>query len=182
MARGDGGDLPAGKEDFPVTGVTWHQAKIFAERLSNESTDSSRFRLPTEAEWEYACRAGDSVDEVAYTSEAVGRAWHNTAGLRLSEAKPGGEFPPNRFGLHDMLGNVWEWAEDVYEPDAYRRHALHNPIRQVSRGESAAVPRVIRGGSFRSEPTDMRCANRSRYDANSSLQQIGLRLVRKEKE
>jgi formylglycine-generating enzyme required for sulfatase activity len=177
-----GGDPPAGKEDLPVIGITWHQAKIFAERLSAESPDNSRFRLPTEAEWEYACRASDPVDEIAYTSEAVGRAWHNTAGLRLNEAKPVGELPPNKFGLQDMLGNVWEWVEDAYLADAYKQHDLYNPLQHSADREAPDTPRVIRGGSYRSEPTDMRCANRSRYASNASLPQIGLRLVRKENE
>ena len=84
-----------------------------------------------------------------------------------------GALKANAFGLHDMLGNVWEWTEDSYRADAYARHALYNP-----KAEAAGGPRVIRGGSFRTEWIQTRCAMRGRYAPAETLDTIGMRLVR----
>lgn len=172
-----GGDSPSAENAaVPVGNVSWEQAQEFARKLSERSAGTARYRLPTEAEWEYACRAGSDKEEpIPYTSEMVGKAWHNTAGLRLLAPKPVGELPPNPFGLNDMLGNVWEWVEDAYSPAAYRQHAVQDP---VYRGPADGKNRVIRGGGYRSEPLKTRCGARGHYAGAGSLPQIGLRLVR----
>jgi formylglycine-generating enzyme required for sulfatase activity len=162
-----------GAADLPVSGVTWSQARTFAERLGAGSGSKFSFRLPTEAEWEYACRGGEAEESVPTGREASDRAWYNKNEDGTAAPRPVGKLAANAFGLHDMLGNVWEWVDDGYVADAYARHDLFDP--RV--GESAAG-RVIRGGSHRSEPMHMRCANRGRYAADESLPTLGFRLVR----
>jgi formylglycine-generating enzyme required for sulfatase activity len=167
---------PQGSGAAPAAGMTWHAAQAFAARLTQLSEQSGaryRFRLPTEAEWEYACRAG--VKEESVPSRRDDRkdvAWYNLQ--RAPEPREVGKRKPNSWGLHDMLGNVWEWVEDAYRADAYARHALYNPAtRDATGGE-----RVIRGASHRSDHLHVRCAKRASYAENDSLGQIGLRLVR----
>ena len=168
-----GGPRPA-RPDAPIANVTWEQATAFAARLTERSGGKHRFRLPTEAEWEYACRAGASDEIVPTLGDLADRAWYvvEPDGIR-NETQPVGKLAPNAFGLHDMLGNVWEWVQDGYQADAYQRHELFNPATPAS-GSS----RVIRGASFRSEPIHVRCARRNQYAATDSLRTIGLRLVR----
>lgn len=161
-----------GEDDRPVTNITWEQARTFAERLSERS--GSRFRLPTEAEWEHACRAGASTDQVVSGREPVGKAWHSQGEARRPAAEKVGQLAANAFGLHDMLGNVWEWTEDSYAADGYRRHALYNPIVR----DPAAAQRVIRGAGFRTEPLQTRCTVRGHVAPFQALDSIGFRLVR----
>ncbi|HEY0844555.1 MAG TPA: formylglycine-generating enzyme family protein [Noviherbaspirillum sp.] len=167
-----GGTPPADGGRRAKVGVTWEQARAFAQRLTALSSGMARFRLPTEAEWEYGCRAGNSK-EAAETSELDGKAWFSEAQQRSYEARETGVLQANAFGLHDMLGNAWEWTEDSYRADGYTRHALYNP-----KVDEAGKPRVIRGGSFRTEFAQTRCTARGRYDPASSLDAIGVRLVR----
>lgn len=160
---------------LPVAGVSWAQARSFAERLTGASGGKFRFRLPTEAEWEYACRAGSKDEPVPSGREATDRAWYNKNEDGKATPREAGKLAANAFGLHDMLGNVWEWAEDSYRADAYARHALYNP-----RSDGATDSRVIRGGSHRSEAVQMRCAKRGNYPAAETLGTVGFRLVRSE--
>lgn len=160
-----------GRGDVPMAGVSWEQARAFAARLTAQAGGKFRFRLPTEAEWEYACRAGASSEIVPRHDELVKVAWYSRSAR--GEPQPVGKLPHNAFGLHDMLGNVWEWVEDSYLADGYARHELYNP-----RVEAPGKRRVIRGASFRSQPPHLRCGQRSFYDASDSLDTIGFRLVR----
>ncbi|HEY3326501.1 MAG TPA: formylglycine-generating enzyme family protein [Novimethylophilus sp.] len=166
-APGDGKDLPAAK-------VTWAQARDFAERLSTRSGGKYRFRLPTEAEWEYACLAGRKYKfEPRPDPQELNKvAWYQ---FRTPKPSVVGALKANAFGLHDMQGNVWEWVGDGYLADGYTRHALYNP-----RVEADTGPRVIRGGSFRTELEQTRCAKRGHYPADDALDSIGLRLVREQ--
>lgn len=157
--------------DRPIARVTWAQARIFAERLSERS--GARYRLPTEAEWEYACRAGSAVEHVAISLELVGQAWYSRGEARRSEPQKVGALATNAFGLHDMLGNVWEWTEDSYRADGYGRHDLYNPVVREAEGQ-----KVIRGASFRTEPRQTRCAVRGHIDPTQALDSVGFRLVR----
>lgn len=163
---------PAGSGEAPAAGVTWQAAQDFAARLTRLSGGRHRFRLPTEAEWEYACRAGRKDDALLRFGDRIDTAW--VASHRLVFPSEVGKLKPNPWGLYDMAGNVWEWVEDAYRADAYGRHALYNP---VLRG-NAQDERVLRGGSHRSDPAEARCANRSAYPADGTLPQFGLRLVR----
>lgn len=165
---------PAGRGAAPAAGMTWHAAREFADRLTRLSGGAYRFRLPTEAEWEYACRAGKAMDEAPKRGSLAEHAW--TAADRLPLPSEVGKRKANPWGLHDMLGNVWEWVEDAYRADAYAKHALYNPaVRDATDSDSE---RVLRGASHRSEYPEARCANRGTYPANGSLPQTGLRLVR----
>lgn len=168
-----GGEPPAGDGRRAKAGVTWLQAREFAERLNEKSAGKQRFRLPTEAEWEYACRAGDSEEPMLDSSQLSTKAWQATSPKRSYETREVGILQANAFGLHDMLGNAWEWTADSYLSDGYGRHKLYNP-----RVEVADAPRVIRGGSFMSELSQTRCTLRGRYRPGDTLGSIGMRLVR----
>lgn len=164
-------------DNLPVSHVRWDEAQLFAKRLTERSGGKYRFRLPTEAEWEYACLAGTSNDNRPAPQE-LARVAH--FGLRSPDPDRGrraldpvGQRQPNAFGLHDMLGNVWEWVEDHYAANAYARHDLYNP--RITEGTDL---RVIRGASFRTEFDQVRCARRGRQAAAEALDTIGFRLVR----
>ena len=166
---------PYGSGAEPAAGVTWHAAQNFAERLTQQAQQSGaryRFRLPTEAEWEYACRAGEAKEKLLNRGE--GKDIASYAAHRLPEPREPGKRKANPWGLHDMLGNVWEWTQDAYRANAYATHGLFNPIVK----EAPGGERVIRGASHRSEHLQVRCANRGSYPAADTLRQIGLRLVR----
>jgi|GEM_PF-3063902 len=168
-----GGDAPKGSERRAKVNVTWNEANEFAARLSAQSGGKIRLRLPTEAEWEYACRAGDKSEGVLEPQELNAIAWSGESINRRYEASDTGMLAPNAFGLYDMLGNAWEWTQDSYQPDSYARHTLYNPKVQVE-----GKPRVIRGGSYRTEHYQVRCTMRSRYESGRTMDTIGMRLVR----
>lgn len=161
------------KDDEPVSGVTWQQVQQYAQRLSITSGGEFRYRLPTEAEWEYACRAGEKNIDQSVVDNLKEKAWHNTAGMRPREPQPVGRLAGNPFGLHDVLGNVWEWVTDDYAENAYQRHNLYNP--KIVEGGPL---KVIRGGSHLTESLQTRCGKRGKYSGAETLPQIGFRLVR----
>lgn len=167
---------PAGEGEAPAGGISWDAAQEFARRLTQLSSGKQRFRLPTEAEWEYACRSGAKMDAVPYRGSHKAVAWYRGEDAdTLRQPGPVGKLKANAWGLHDMLGNAWEWVEDAYRPDAYARHGLYNPVLKAAPNEGQ---RVIRGASHRSPDVQVRCANRGAYAAHDALGQIGLRLVR----
>jgi formylglycine-generating enzyme required for sulfatase activity len=151
--------------DFPVEMVSWHDAQELVKSI-NELTRSDSFRLPTEAEWEYAARAGTTgeryglVDEIAWTIE-------NSLGRPHSV----GQKRPNPWGLYDTLGNVWEWVQDRY--DDYPPGELLDP-----KGSGLGFFRVYRGGSWNDDPRSARVANRRRSTPVFRYGDLGLRLVR----
>lgn len=169
---------PSGSGAAPAAGMTWHEARAFAQRLTERSGGTYSFRLPTEAEWEYACRAGTSHESLSHSRKKIEGAWYNAwsgeYGYPALQPSEVGKLAANRWGLHDMLGNVWEWTQDGYRSDAYLRHALFNPAVETD----ATDTHVIRGGSYRSEYVQVRCEARSGQLAGDALPQIGLRLVR----
>lgn len=154
-------------------GVSFSEAQAFAERMNQLAGGGGRFRLPTEAEWEYACRAG-SGDAALEPEDLVKHAWYAVAHIEDAKPRRVGLLTANAFGLHDMLGNVWEWTADSYLTDGYRQHHLYNP-----RVDAVGAPQVIRGGSVRTEHALTRCAKRGRVATSEPpLPLIGLRLVR----
>ena len=178
----------------PVVYVSWQDAKAYTEWLTSKRRDEGRytFRLPTEAEWEFACRGGtetvrywgDGEETCRYAN--VADSFHQIRRVNYHECSDGfivsspvGRFPANPAGLHDMLGNVWEWCEDRYGKEAYRinREAdkPRNPLYQVK--ENGADYRVIRGGSWLSEPDSIRCAKRSPSPPTSRYNVLGFRVV-----
>ena len=180
------------RDHHPVVEVSWVDAKHFASWLTEQSTKKYLYRLPTEAEWEYACRVktstarfwGDNPDEACGYANIADRTRANeTTDFHhcddgFLKTSPAGSFNPNDFGLYDMLGNVWEWGEDNYGKNAYRFHKKQgrkNPIyKQI---ESNIDFKVIRGGSWQSGPDSTRCANRKYNPKNSKHDVLGFRLV-----
>ncbi len=136
--------------DRPVENVSWEEAQEFLRRL-NEKEKDGRYRLPTEAEWEYACRAGGQEPDLAANLDAVAWGRWNSSGETHGVALK----KPNAWGLFDMRGNVWEWVQDWYR-------GAYSAGRQVDpRGPDSGVFRVVRGGSWRYDgPGFFRCAYR----------------------
>jgi formylglycine-generating enzyme required for sulfatase activity len=155
---------PRRGDDLPVTSLTWEEAEQFAALLSVR--EKATYRLPTEAEWEYACRAGGDGVPPPTGRDAV--AW--SAANAGDGARPVARMEPNAWGLFDMLGNVAEWTADVYGP--YPRADETDPS-----GPAAGTQRVVRGGSWRSFPPALRCAARVGTPASYQLPHVGLRLV-----
>lgn len=172
-----GAPPPEGEGEAPAAGLTAAEAAVFLTRLNERSAGAGgRFRLPTEAEWEYACHAGRPEPyrpkDPPPTDVAV-FSHPGAPGTRLLAPARAGSRMPNAWNIYDMLGNVWEWTADTYRVDAYTQHALYGP-RETRR----ASDQVIRGGSHRSEASHVRCASRSRYPADSALPSIGFRVLR----
>jgi formylglycine-generating enzyme required for sulfatase activity len=136
----------------PVEEVSWDDAQNFINKL-NESNDGFRYRLPTEAEWEYACRAGTTGDYAGNLSEM---AWYSENSGSKTHAVGGKQ--PNAWGLADMHGNVWEWCQDGYHETYYG--APTDGSAWLSGGEQKG--RVLRGGSWVSNATYLRSAFRGR--------------------
>jgi formylglycine-generating enzyme required for sulfatase activity len=166
-------DTPFGQTDaHPVVNVTWNDAMAFCEWLSVK--EGQKYRLPTEAEWEYSCRAttttrffsGDGLDGLAEVAN-FGRKHGFTT-------MPVGSFKANAFGFYDMHGNVWEWCQDVYDEDYYKNSPKEDP--QGPDGAADAF-RVIRGGSYYYPARDCRCANRGRYARSYRDYNVGFRVV-----
>lgn len=153
------GDMTMGYENkHPAMGMTWHNAMTFCRWLSKNT--GKEYRLPTEAEWEYACRAGtDNVFGVTSDPEQLKEfAWYDATADNETNAV--GKKKPNAWGLYDMLGNVREWVYDFYSPDAYKQAAANAPAVNPKGPESGQV-HVARGGDYNSPAEELRCAARA---------------------
>jgi len=150
-----------GKEGYPAVGMTQYNALQFCKWLYDRT--GIFYRLPTEAEWEYACRAGSNT---AYSfgndaSKLDEYAWY--AANSKEKTQPAGTKKPNAWGLYDMHGNAAEWTIDQYIADFYKEHEgklSDNPVAEPVK----LYPHTIRGGSFQSEADDLRSASRSASD------------------
>jgi formylglycine-generating enzyme len=160
-------------DQLPVENISWYDAVRFCNALSDREhlapayhfhadgegvewdTDADGYRLPTEAEWEYACRAGTSgprygpLDEIGWYRGNSGERVHRVGGKR-----------PNAWGLHDMLGNVWDWCWDIYDAEVYGGY------------------RVLRGGGWFDEPWSCRASVRRRSHPSLRIEDVGFRLAR----
>jgi len=162
--------------DRPVENVAWHDARAFCQRLSQAT--GKRVRLPTEAEWEFACRSGTETPFNTGSSISAAMANYNatTTYLRGPEGEfrartmDVGCFEPNAWGLHDMHGNVQEWCQDWYGP--YPADAATDPA-----GPEEGDRRVLRGGHWRHPPERLRSANREASPPESASRMIGFRVV-----
>jgi formylglycine-generating enzyme required for sulfatase activity len=158
----EGAPLDPAIAQLPVVNITWHDAREFLDRLN--AGQAWRLRLPSETEWEYACRAGTttpystgpflSTEQANYNGEfpLPGQPRGENRG-RLTAV---GSFAPNAWGLYDMHGNVWEWTNDAYDE----------------------ARKVIRGGSWRFNADSARCALRYTHRPQDHGDSLGLRLVR----
>ncbi len=160
-------------ERNPVVCVSWNDAKAFANWFSKKV--GMNCRLPTEAEWEYACRSRGK--KVKYAT-STGELNHELANYSyyIGKTTPVGKYPPNPLGLYDMTGNVDEWCEDVWDGEAYYKHDKWNPI--IKKGNENLVFHVIRGGSW---SNSIYCSTRGKYLSNERWAFSGFRLVCKPK-
>jgi formylglycine-generating enzyme required for sulfatase activity len=166
-----------GGSDHPVEHLTWDQAFRFCDKLArmpDEQVHRRSYRLPTEAEWEYACRAGTTTDYHCGDKLTGQDALFATSGHKLSGKSTGpvAQFPANAFGLHDMLGNVQEWVNDWFDEYYYFESPPADPP-----GPKAGQLRVVRGGCFGMLPIDCRSAARRGHASDSASETIGFRVV-----
>jgi eukaryotic-like serine/threonine-protein kinase len=152
---------------FPVDNVSWNNCQAFIARLNElEKANAWKYRLPTEAEWEYACRGGPMADKVKsefffYLKNPLNTLLPEQANSRqsgLRRTSKVGSYPPNHLGLYDMHGNVWEWCDDLW---------------RVGEPE-----RVHRGGSYRYDPEFSRAAHRGAHPPAYQSADHGFRLAR----
>ena len=159
--------------DYPATCVSWEDAQAFCKRLSD--LEDKVYRLPTEAEWEYACRAGSKAaygfgNEPSMLKEY---SWFKINTCDCDEVYPHetGRKTPNNFGLYDMHGNIWEWCQDRYS-----FHYALTPSADPT-GPREGDSRVHRGGGFRSLARYCRSADRARCVPSLSQFDLGFRVV-----
>lgn len=129
--------------DYPVENVTWNQAVEFCQRLAElpeEKSAGRTYRLPTEAEWEYACRSGKAGPYGAQARIEISGEAAGSTEIPLTRV---GSFPANSFGLHDMRGNVWEWCSDWFDRDYYLRSPVTDPA-----GPAEGYIKMVRGRDF----------------------------------
>jgi formylglycine-generating enzyme required for sulfatase activity len=160
----------------PVEKVSYNDALVFCSTLTRRERDAGHlpanweYRLPTEGEWEYACRAGSTnlfsfgddttlADKYAWTLENADAATH-----------PVGQKLPNAWGLYDMHGNVWEWCSDWFEP--YPAGTLTDPV-----GPPKGKYKVFRGGGWNNELNMARCSNRFMMEPGNGIHFVGIRLA-----
>lgn len=176
-------------DSHPVLNVTWNDAQAMSRWLSQQ--EGATYRLPTEAEWEYACRAGSSARypagndpqqllKIANTFDAEAAAYWPALGAYAQPGSDGfafsapvGSFPPNAFGLHDMLGNAWEWTADWHDEAYYAASPLADPP-----GPADGSVRVRRGGSWHSWALYSRCSYRNWNSPQTRYTLVGMRLLR----
>ena len=164
-------------EDCPVENVSWFDVQRFIVRLT--ALSGRTFRLPSEAQWEYACRAGGKGAFSTGPTLSAGQANYDgryplpgtARGVYRGTPLPVGSFTANAFGLHDMHGNVWEWTQD--EVCAYPKSAAVDPVAACG-----AALRIIRGGSWAFDADSARCALRYTHRPQDSGYSLGFRLVR----
>ena len=158
------GDENWGRDKRPVINVSWEDAYDYAQWLAKVTGQA--YRLPTEAEWEYAARGGTATAYWWGDKFEQGRINCDDS----SETTAVDTFKPNPFGLYDMLGNVWEWTGSLYKED-------YNGSEKICAKKEDSGLRVIRGGSWNYEPRSARSASRSRSDPGGRHYDLGFRLA-----
>jgi len=148
----------------PVENVSWNDVRAFLRKL-NERERSGDYRLPTEAQWEYACRAGTETPRYYHEVNAI--AWYDANSN--SQPQPVGQKWPNAWGLYDMLGNVWEWCQDGHR--TYTADAAVDPIGPTDAGAN----RVFRGGSWYNSAQHVRAAYRNGNHPGYRIDYLGFR-------
>ncbi len=193
-------------DDHPVVCVSWNDATAYCEWLGRR--EKAVYRLPTEAEWEYACRAGTQGFLNFGDDPALAPKHANLADVALEKAHPGmtmrqqvvdvakdpadghvytasvGRFPPNAFGLHDLHGNVWEWCRDRYQRFAYKPFEPRKMKTAVvdpqgpEKADEHGDWRVLRGGSWAVDAVSARASSRLWNDAGDAFCYAGFRVLR----
>lgn len=167
-------------DDCPVTNVSWNDIQVFLEKLNSKS--GKHYRLPTEAEWEFAARGGtlehmraDNEDKLS-GSKHSGRvviqyvAWFQRNSN--DHVHPVGRKTPNALGAYDMTGNVEEWCNDWYSKNYFSKRDVTNP-----QGTDGGISKVVRGGSWRSEADEVSVTRRAAYLPNEKSISLGFRLA-----
>jgi formylglycine-generating enzyme required for sulfatase activity len=155
----------------PVEDVSWNDVQDYIKELNQKT--GRYYRLPTEAEWEYAARSGGQREKWAGTnneSELGNYAWNNDNSGR--ETHPVGQKRPNALGLYDMTGNVWEWVGDWYDNSYYKESARSNPS-----GPGRGGDRGYRGGSYKERSKDLRTVKREKKSNRRNDNTLGFRLA-----
>ena len=175
--------------DRPVENVSWNDVQEFIRRL-NGLEGTNKYRLPTEAEWEYAARAGVATKFPFDAARSADHAWYWNNADR--ETHPVGKKHPNSWGLHDMHGNVWEWVQDWYGEGYYASSLTNSPGAIVKPKELLSGPmvvindpkgavegagRVLRGGSWANDIRYLRSAHRNAYAPDYRNANVGFRLA-----
>lgn len=180
------GNNPSGFKNgsnYPVEKVSWTDTQNFIQKLNHQS--NGNYRLPTEAEWEYACREGGrkvrfgngkdiiGPNEANFNGSSKYKKSYSRSGQYRKRSTEVGAFQPNALGLYDMSGNVWEWVSDWYDKSYYSNSTKNNPT-----GPGAGSTRVVRGGSWYRSPRNLRCAVRDRSLPSDRDYDLGFRLLR----
>ncbi len=175
-------------DEHPVVALSWNDATAFCQWLSRK--EAKDYRLPTEAEWEYACRAGTktrywrgddpetlakvgNIADAAFNEKFPDSKWKMKASDGYVFTAPVGSFQPNPFGLYDTHGNAWEWCSDWYGEDYYGKSPTIDP-----RGPETGVHRVLRGGSFIDVPFHSRSCSRIKNGPVVQTNYTGFRVAR----
>ena len=168
----------AGREGHPVVQVSWRDAQAYCQWLSQR--EGRLYRLPSEAEWEYACRAGSetpfafgetvSAEQVNYFAKKPYPG--GFPGPYRADTIPAGSLAANAWGLHDMHGNVWEWCADFYDPEYYKFSPLADPA-----GPGQGQERVVRGGAYNFSAVGVRSARRWGRAPDQGFSQVGFRVA-----
>ncbi|MFH7320224.1 SUMF1/EgtB/PvdO family nonheme iron enzyme [Desulfurivibrio sp. D14AmB] len=172
----DSGELFVG-DAKPVVNVSWDEGREFIRRLNELSRE--HYRLPSEAEWEYAARSGGLEQKWAGTSSdkiVDDFVWHS--GNSEGRLQPVGRKKPNDLGLHDMSGNIWEWCEDIWHPNYENAPRDAGPWLEQAGGKFPPRRRVLRGGSWNFNIRNARTTYRDWNNSDYRFFVIGLRLAR----
>ncbi|KAA0894944.1 formylglycine-generating enzyme family protein [Oryzomonas rubra] len=153
-------------DDCPTENVSWNDVQEFISKLNKLS--GKEYRLPTEAEWEYACRSGGKSEKFCGGNDVEAVAWYfSTSGDRTQRVA---RKRPNGLGIYDMSGNVWEWVSDWYDEK-------FSSIKDNPQGPSTGSNRVIRGGGWFMLPKNVRASVRSSLEPEVHTYDVGFRLV-----
>ncbi len=153
---------------YPVERVTWDDVQQFIQKLN--SMTGKHYRLPTEAEWEYACRSGGKKEKYCGGGNINNLAWHEENSVDTTH--PVGTKTPNGLGIYDMSGNVQEWCQDWFDEDYYPNSPEKNPA-----GPSIGENRSRRGGGYDYSVTLLRPTSRYQFRPTDRMDNLGFRLV-----